>query len=83
MTRNELETALDAGTLEVQWGNSRWYSVRRNGATKLWKRDTERFVVPCKTKFRDCFVIAFYTYDCRCHPSEGHTLNSPYLRVKE
>ncbi len=57
MTRLELEAALDSGKLEVQWANGTWHSVRRNGASKTWKRDPLRFAIPVKTGFRDCFII--------------------------
>ena len=65
MTKQEIEAALDSGKLEVQWRSGKWYTVRRNGATKLWKRNPERFATPCKTGFRDCFTIAYYDSDCR------------------
>lgn len=81
MTRQQIETALDNGLLEVQWGNGKWYKVRRNGATKTWKRDAERFAIPCKTGFRDCFTIAFYS--CDVGPSSGLLLDSQYIRVVE
>lgn len=81
MTLDECEAALDAGTLQVQWRNGKWYAVRRNGATKRWKRDASRFRIPCKTGFRDCFVIA------SDWPSAGNStpyndLDSPYLRIQ-
>ena len=79
MTKQEIEAALDSGKLEVQWHSGKWYAVRRNGVTKLWKRDQERFAIPCKTGFRECFTIAYYKGDCQ--PSGGYTLDSPYLRI--
>jgi hypothetical protein len=78
MTLAELEAALDAGKLEVecQWANGRWYAVRRNGATKRWKRDRLRYRVPCKTGVRDCFAIATYAQDGDLKPYSSR------LRIK-
>ena len=58
MTKTEIEIALDTGKLQCRWGNGKWYNVRRNGQTKLWKRNPERFAIPCKTGFRDFFTIS-------------------------
>ena len=79
MTQQEIETALDSGRLETRWANGKWYAVRRNGATRTWKRDKDRFAIPCKTGFRDCFTIATYGEDAR---SAWFPIDSPYFRVK-
>lgn len=52
MTRQELETALDAGGLEAEMTNGRWWKLRRNGKTRTWKRDPKRFEVPVKAGLR-------------------------------
>jgi hypothetical protein len=52
MTREAFEAALDQGQLWTRVG-SRWYVCRRNGQTKVWKRDESRFEVPIKYRFRD------------------------------
>jgi hypothetical protein len=31
--------------------------VRRNGRTKIWKRQPDKFSIPVKYGFRDCFYI--------------------------
>lgn len=48
MTRSEIESALDAHRLEVQLLNRRWWKVRRNGKTKLWKTRPDEFRIPIK-----------------------------------
>lgn len=48
MTLTQLETALDEGRLQVLMASGNWWRVRRNGATKLWKRDAARFRIPYK-----------------------------------
>lgn len=60
MTLNELETALFNNRLEFRAGQwpGEWYKVRRNGATKRWKRSPEKFIIPCKIGFNGCFSIA-------------------------
>jgi hypothetical protein len=74
-TYQQVESALDTNRLSVQWRNGTWHAVRRNGRTKLFKRDNARFIIPCKTGFRDCFQIAAYDTD-------GHLLlNSPSLAI--
>jgi hypothetical protein len=58
MTRDELETALDRGRLQIQSVNDgRWFDIRRNGATKTWKRDPHKVEIPCKVGFRECFRL--------------------------
>jgi hypothetical protein len=48
--REQLENALDKGVLEacVNRTQDRWWKVRRNGATRTWKRSPERFYIPVK-----------------------------------
>jgi hypothetical protein len=60
MTRIEFETALDAGKLETRISTregDKWYLVRRNGRTQTWKRDTRRFEIPIKFRFRDTMRV--------------------------
>lgn len=81
MTREQIEIALDSNRLEVQWVTGRWHAVRRNGATKLWKRDPTRFMIPVKTGLRNAFRIATLREDFG--PSGGHYPESPYLHIRE
>jgi hypothetical protein len=56
MTREEFETALDERRLwivEYQVQGRRNYLVRRNGRTKTWKTDPNRFEIPIKWKLRN------------------------------
>jgi hypothetical protein len=50
MTREEIEKALDEHRLEVAMTHNKWWKVRRNGKTKLWKRKEYRhkFEIPVK-----------------------------------
>ena len=48
ITRANIDTLLDANRLEVAMANGRWWRIRRNGATKRWKRDPARIYIPYK-----------------------------------
>ena len=71
MTRQQFETALDAGKLEVQLTNGRWYRVRRNGKTKTWKTRPGEFETPIKWCLRNCGRVSDMSID------------SPELRIVE
>jgi len=78
MTLFELEFALDSGHLQLDWSdNGKWHTVRRNGKTKLWKTDSTRWAIPCKTGFKDCFTVATKFHDGHVQP------DSSLLRIKE
>lgn len=57
MTRNELETALDAGKLKVRMANGNLWAVRRNGRTQTWKTRPDEFRIPIKYGFRGTGAI--------------------------
>jgi len=50
MTRSlqEIEKLLDAHKLEAEMSNGRWWTIRRNGQTKLWKTRPNEFSIPIK-----------------------------------
>lgn len=53
LNRATIESLLDSRTLCVRMHSGRvWDSVRRNGATKTWKREPNRFRIPIKYGFR-------------------------------
>lgn len=52
MTRQEIETALDAGKLWANMGNGRWWVCRRNGKTQTWKTRPDDYRIPVKAGFR-------------------------------
>jgi hypothetical protein len=47
-TRQLMEQALDSGKLSVVLSNGRIWKTRRNGKTRLWKRNANRFWIPIK-----------------------------------
>jgi excisionase family DNA binding protein len=48
ITRDTVDMLLDAGSIEVAMSNGRWWRIRRNGATRRWKRDATRIYIPYK-----------------------------------
>ena len=52
-----IENALDSGRIYAETRKGTLWLVRRNGKTKTWKRDQDRFEIPAKAGFRDCFTI--------------------------
>lgn len=52
-----IEEALKAGNLWARMANNRTWVLRRNGATKMWKRDPSRFEIPVKAGLRACARI--------------------------
>lgn len=62
MMRYEIEATLDRRMLQGQnWKNGKWYDLRRNGATKLWKTRPNDYSIPVKAGLRDAFRIE---HDC-------------------
>lgn len=57
MTRQEIEAALDRGLVETEMSNGRWWKLRRNGVTKLWKIRPNDFRIPVKAGLRSCAYI--------------------------
>lgn len=56
-----IEQALDDHGLYVAVGNGKFWLARRNGATKRWKKDPERFRIPVKFGFKGTGAIDQYT----------------------
>lgn len=53
----DIEAALDGHSLYVAAGQGRFYLARRNGQTKRWKREPDRFRLPIKYGFKSCAAI--------------------------
>lgn len=51
-TLQEIENALDHGALFASMTGGKWWLARRNGKTKLWKREPARFRIPFKVGFK-------------------------------
>ena len=47
-----VEYFLDKGLIEIEMRNGRFWTIRRNGATKRWTRDPNRMRIPIKAGLR-------------------------------
>ena len=77
ITRDNIDELLDKGLIETCGANGKWYTIRRNGKTKLWKTNPRRIEIPCKVGLRECFTITQYDFD----PDTG--VLKDYYRAKE
>lgn len=71
MTQSELEKALDSGKLQAQVTSGRWWFMRRNGKTRIWKTRPGKFYLPTKVGYREHYALT------------EKDLDSPYFRVVE
>lgn len=76
-TITDVELLLDRGELQMLGHKGNWYDLRRNGATKRWKRDLGRAEIPVKCGFKEAFRIEFrdnaptlYTNKIRGRPAD-------------
>lgn len=52
-----LEKQIADGKVYAEMNNGRFWQVRRNGATKRWKREPDRFRIPIKVGLRGYAAI--------------------------
>lgn len=52
VTHENVEHLLDSGLLYVGINNGAWWLARRNGKTKKWRKEPERYEIPYKVGFR-------------------------------
>ena len=57
ITRETIDQLLDQGQIEIAMASGKWWRIRRNGATRRWKRDASRIHVPIKYGFKFCGAI--------------------------
>lgn len=65
VTRDNIDRLIDARALQIGNGRS-WYTLRRNGKTRYWKRDMPRIAIP----FKVCFNT-YGTIDESCFDASG------------
>lgn len=70
LTCQAIEQLLDSGQIETEMNNGRWWALRRNGATKLWKTRPMEFQIPVKAGLHACSYIT------------NGNINSGHLRVR-
>lgn len=57
LSRADIDSFVDAGSVEVEMASGKWWQVRRNGATQTWKSNPGNFRIPVKAGFRTCTAI--------------------------
>jgi len=76
ITRENIDSLLNSGKIEIAMQNGNWWRIRRNGATKHWKRDATRIYVP--------FKAGLYMYGNVSESDfnhDGNALNPNFFRV--
>lgn len=63
ITRANVDELLDARRIEVRMNHGRWWAIRRNGATRKWKRDPARIYIPFKVGFKGYGTITELDFD--------------------
>ena len=58
ITRDNVDSLLDRRQIEVAKSNGRWWEIRRNGATRTFKRDANRIEIPFKAGMRGYGTIS-------------------------
>jgi hypothetical protein len=56
-TRLAIEGALERGKLWAAMAGGKYWKLRRNGATKVWKTRPDAFSIPVKAGMRACTRI--------------------------
>lgn len=74
--RATIEQALDKGFLWALMSNGRYWRLRRNGATKLWKTRPSEFRIPVKAGLRSYGYI-----DHVCPIGLGNPQDKPLILV--
>jgi hypothetical protein len=74
-TRNELAWSLDHRMVWVRMAGGNYWQARRNGATKLWKREPDRFRMPWKVGLGKRGQCGAFTQD-DLGPSQWHPIGS-------
>jgi len=57
VTKVEIDRALAAHKVWAKMGHGRYWRLRRNGATKLWKTRPNEFRIPVKAGLKACGYI--------------------------
>jgi hypothetical protein len=76
ITRDNIDSLVDGGKVQVAMRNGNWWTIRRNGATKRWKRDATRINLPYKAGM---YVYGAIT-DSDFNRDTG-VMTTPYLRL--
>jgi hypothetical protein len=75
ITRDNIDQLLNSGRIEAAMTTGKWWKIRRNGATKRWKKDPSRIRIP--------FKAGLYCYGAidECNFLANGQLNPELFRV--
>lgn len=76
ITRDNVEQLLERRMIMANIGRGKWWEIRRNGATKRWKRSPEKFRIPIKAGLRE------YGYIDESHFGPDGILDPALFRLK-
>lgn len=65
-----IEQAIDRGHIWALMNNGRWWQIRRNGQTKLWKSRPNEFRIPFKVGFRGTGYLGHNSQVGLANPSD-------------
>lgn len=77
ITRQNIDQLLDAGKIQIRMATGRWWTIRRNGATKRWIKNPERIRIPVKFGFK------LYDTITETEFNDNGILYDQFYRVKE
>jgi len=80
ITRDNVDSLLDTGKLEIAMRNGNWWKLRRNGATKKWARGASRIRIPLKMGFRGTACVTESDFS---HGPNNDALNPSHFRIAE
>jgi hypothetical protein len=75
ITRDNIDTLLDTCSIEVAMTSGRWWRIRRNGATRRWRRTPDRIRIPIKYGYFGYGAITSQSF------RPDGTLDPAYFRV--
>jgi len=79
ITRNNIDSLLDSHKIEMATANGKWWRIRRNGATKHWKRDPMWIYIPFKAGL---YSYGSITENAFFHDN-GESLNPDHFRIAQ
>ena len=69
-SHQQVRYEIDNGSIWVRMSNGRYWRVRANGATQLWKRDAWRYRIPVKAGLKVYSEITNETVIGHCDGNE-------------
>lgn len=71
ITRATVEVYLDRHQIQCLMSHGKWWTIRRNGVTRRWKRDPNRIRIPFKMGLRGYGAITEADFVSVTHKEEN------------